>query len=503
MIFVSTRWGIGTSPDSAVYLGVARNLEEGRGMTVPFGADIDAALSQFPPIYSLLIRLVNATGLDIAMSARLIQAVLFGINIILLTTMGRDGAYEIHWGVILGAMLVLFISPFVENHLMAWSEPLFIFSGFTGLFFLSRYLDGGSRVLLIAAALWTSIAALTRYIGVAFILTGGLGILLWASVQGRRRGWQVLIFTLISFIPLGAWMLIGLISGSGSTGRELALHPFGRQHIWQSVETVAGWFYIPASLSGLLKISFIGLVGTILLTLLFVRQLPDPSNSSKNLLAKERDLPVIIRLMLIFIPIYVGLVLLSISFVDANTPLDNRILAPVLAAGLVLISHILSRPTYHAPRLSALRNLAVVGVMAIVALSIADRFELIQENYANGIGFNHTNWRKSQAMREVEKLTDEWIIYANSPEAIWLRTGKSAHKLPKPWNAMNLRENQEFLSELKVLEGRFEQEKGVIIYFDSVSGSSIPSEATLADYLPLIILEVVSDGAIYTVETGG
>jgi len=235
MILLGTRLGIGTSPDSAIYLGVARSFEAGKGLSVPFGAEIDAVLSQFPPMYPVLIRFVSAMGFDVLVSARLIQAILFGANIILLMIILNDCTHGMHLGTVLGGMLILFAPVVAEIHLMAWSEPLFIFSGFMGLFLLSKYLRSGSNQLLVVAALWTCLACLTRYSGIAFIVTGLLAIFLWGSSDNQKRGRDATIFTVISLIPLGIWMLSVFFSGRESTGRELIFHPFGRQHLWQAV----------------------------------------------------------------------------------------------------------------------------------------------------------------------------------------------------------------------------------------------------------------------------
>jgi len=69
-VLTATRWGIGASPDSVVYVGVARNLLEGRGLTVPFGGAGEALLTQFPPLYPATLAGLGLLGVDPLVAAR-------------------------------------------------------------------------------------------------------------------------------------------------------------------------------------------------------------------------------------------------------------------------------------------------------------------------------------------------------------------------------------------------------------------------------------------------
>ena len=69
-LLLATRLGIGLSTDSAVYIGAARNLESGRGLTVPFGREIGAPLTIAPPLFSAMLAMIGFFGLDPLTGAR-------------------------------------------------------------------------------------------------------------------------------------------------------------------------------------------------------------------------------------------------------------------------------------------------------------------------------------------------------------------------------------------------------------------------------------------------
>ena len=80
LALAASRHGVGASPDSVVYIGVARNLLAGRGLTEPFGALVDTPLTRYPPLYPALLAAGGPLGLDPLATARWISALLFGVR---------------------------------------------------------------------------------------------------------------------------------------------------------------------------------------------------------------------------------------------------------------------------------------------------------------------------------------------------------------------------------------------------------------------------------------
>ena len=84
VLTIATRWGIGLYADSIVYIGVARNILDGKG--VIFFNDVGeiTPVTQYPPFYSVTIALAGLVGLDPLEGARWISILFYVGNALLL-----------------------------------------------------------------------------------------------------------------------------------------------------------------------------------------------------------------------------------------------------------------------------------------------------------------------------------------------------------------------------------------------------------------------------------
>jgi len=76
-ILVATRWGIGVSPDSILYISGARALLAGQGFSLQSPGGEYAPITHFPPLYSGILAVVGLTGVEVGLAARLINALIF------------------------------------------------------------------------------------------------------------------------------------------------------------------------------------------------------------------------------------------------------------------------------------------------------------------------------------------------------------------------------------------------------------------------------------------
>jgi 4-amino-4-deoxy-L-arabinose transferase-like glycosyltransferase len=191
VVLTATNWGIGASPDSVVYIGGARSIILNMGfsmITVGGGAE---PITHHAPFYPLLLASTVSMNIDPVIGARWINALLFGLNILVVGTILRSVSIEnevnIYWISIVGSLFMLAAPIMLEIHVMAWTEPLFLFLGFSGFVLLAIYLQNSRRGYLILSGLMISLAFLTRYAGIALILSGVVGILLISSTSIKDR----------------------------------------------------------------------------------------------------------------------------------------------------------------------------------------------------------------------------------------------------------------------------------------------------------------------------
>jgi len=206
----TTRMGIGLDPDSTSYLGAARNILAGRGLSLPFTAYTDAndysPMTHFPPLYPLLLAGFGLGGIELPMAARIVAALLFALNISL-----AGGILYWHtrrW--LLTAIAVCWLGSALDLlmlHSMAWSEPLFILLTLVTILLLSNYAQSPNLPRLLGVALSASLAMLCRYAGAPWLLVGTIAPLIWGPRLWRHKIEHAGLFLLSSLGLVGAWFL--------------------------------------------------------------------------------------------------------------------------------------------------------------------------------------------------------------------------------------------------------------------------------------------------------
>src|SRR5262245_59310903 len=198
----ATRHGVGITPDSVVYLEAARNLAAGRGLVSSDEGVELRPLTRFPPAYPVAIALLSALGPDSLDAARWLALALLGANVGLVGLLVARSAPGARWLPAVGAGLIACSPEIAMLHGAALSEPLFLLLGFSGLLLLARHLEQPGDAALLAAALSIGLATLTRYVGLALVVTGLLAILLASNLPGRRRARSAALFAAASLLPI-------------------------------------------------------------------------------------------------------------------------------------------------------------------------------------------------------------------------------------------------------------------------------------------------------------
>ncbi|MCC6189292.1 MAG: hypothetical protein IT318_09670 [Anaerolineales bacterium] len=497
VLLVGTRWGVGASPDSAVYIGAAQNLLSGRGLTVPFGGQLDGPLTHFPPLYPILLAGLGQSVGGPAAAARWLAAVLFGANVLLAAVMVANTRSTAGWAPLAGAGLLLVAPTMVSLHSMAWSEPLFLLLGFSGLLLLAVYQEQGRWPALLAAGALLGLVTLTRYAGVAFVAAGVLALVALPGRPRRARLAAGLVLGAVSMAPLLAWSARNLALAGSATSRQLVFHPIGLGHARQALDTLAGWLLLPLEASTAAKLGVpLALVGGIAAIAAWHRRQAGAAVRGNWPGAALAAWPALIWQLILFSVVYVIFLAGSISLVDANTPLDDRILSPLYPAGAVVAAWLAGAawPSARRARWPAAGLLALAA--AFVALSAVRSAGWLAAGYEQGIGFNRRAWQASPSLMKVQALPEGSVLYSNAPEAIYLHTGRGAYQIPRQFSPVSQTMNGDYAAELAEMRRRL-GEGGFVVYFAGVRSSSGPSEAELVETLALQVTARTADGTLY------
>ena len=79
-MIIATHLGIGLYPDSIVYIGTARSILNGDGVRFLNDMGEIAPVTQYPPLYSLMIAVLGVLGLDPLDGARWISLCFYAAN---------------------------------------------------------------------------------------------------------------------------------------------------------------------------------------------------------------------------------------------------------------------------------------------------------------------------------------------------------------------------------------------------------------------------------------
>lgn len=483
----ATPYGIGSSPDSVVYIVGARSLVRGQGFGTPAIDGTVTPITHHAPFYSVLLAAGEFLGIEADQWARFLNGLLFAGSIFMLFLITRGFSQKnaaTRYALILLTAGLFITSPIlVEIFSMAWTEGLFIFLFLTSVYLLGDYLDHLSLRSLVLASLTGSLALLTRYAGVSMALAFALVILLFSRVTVRRRLRDALIFAGLSISPLVFWLLRNSLSAGTATSREFVFHPIGKPQIAQALTTLSSWLQIPAQASNLIKGLSLSIL-LIVLTWLLWRH-------------RNRRLPGTIALLVAYVPVFWIFLVFSLSFLDANTPLDGRILSTVFVSALILIGYLI----LQAVELQGFGRFLSYGLivlgLSILGLNLVKSAYYLEQARAGGIGFASLVWRDSELISHIDRYPREIAIYTNVPEPILLYTDRPVAALPKKMEIGKNQVNPAYQRELDEMMDKLADGQAVVVYFNTLRRSNLTEAAEIEKAAKIQMIGKKADGVIY------
>lgn len=460
IILSTSRFNVGVTSDSVAYISAARNIASGRGMTSMIGSPITAE----PPLYPIVLAVVNYVfKIDPLLSVRFINALLFGLIIYLsglLFTMHLKSSPVL---VLLGTVYVLVSRSLVDISLYAWTEALFVCFVLLYILFSEKYIEKRDTTSLVLLSLFTSLASLTRYIGIVLIPVGVIYILFFNQDNLAIKIRHFFLFGSISILPITAYFIRNyILSGSLMSYNPM---PFGENTFYEGVsniyhmantmfDNVLSWF-IPKRIvvRPFFIMSLIFVIG-------FIVFLAYKGNSKKlsNLLP--------IYPILLFVAAYTGSLLLILGI---HNHIEDRYLSPIFVP-TILVLLILAEKLMK-PLLGRLfpkyANILFVAVM-VVGL-VYPTYAMIQRTVyqmETGSGYTSETWNNSETIQYLlhhQSLESECAIYTNSKDAIFLLTGLKTKSSPR-------NELKGGASDISVLEGAWPLESNIcLVWFDNIT----------------------------------
>ena len=218
------------------YLSAAESLAAGEGLLSPGGGQ----MVLFAPFFPMAMAFLSLFGIEPVDGGRFLNAAAFGLLILVsgLWLSRRLESRLIALGVAVAVMAAL---PLAHAASTLMSEPLFILFTLLALMPLESFLNRRSGTpALVLAAVFAALAAVTRYMGAALIISAVLMLLSRRNAPVRERLRHGLTFGAISSLPLAAAMARNqLVSGTLTGDRSVA----SGQSLFDSLSQITVVFY--------------------------------------------------------------------------------------------------------------------------------------------------------------------------------------------------------------------------------------------------------------------
>lgn len=480
VLTITARSGPGVTPDSVAYLSAARSLLDGEGFRAPDGEPYVS----FPPLFPALIAAASLGVFDLTAAATALVAVSFGVTILVTGwTAGRTTGSSI--AALIAALAVLLSTPVLDAALHIWSElPFMAFTMLClGALALPNTRSPGrsSATATIAAAL----ATLTRYIGVTLTLTHVLTVLTRPGTAkvARLRGAAM---ALLGLIPLLLWLVRNqLVSGTPTGERYPAVVSFD-ENARAAIESLLGWL-VPIDA----PMRFRALLVLLLVVALLAILLPSIRDASRARRLLWTCLP-----FAGFCTLYLIYLILAAS-ITALDPIDNRLIAPLLPAAIVLTITLIAVAATSSERW---RTAGQIGALALLCLwlvaSAPNTVRLVQRATSDGIaGYADSTWQRSQTLAYLQAQLPSAVIYSNDPFAITYHTDRQARLSPRthPYRSPNAT-----VDDITDLRAALASGDDVyLVWFDAVPRDFLLSPAELAMILEVEPVARFDDGAVY------
>ena len=434
LLYATRTWGLGVSYDSVVYIQGSHDLS---AIPLPQPRDHGGEpLYWWAPVYPLALKLVGGTY-D---GARFLNAFLLLVGAILVGALAWKSIGR-RAGVVAGALYAFSPAVFV-THLNLLAEPLFLVLATLSLGLMAfRHPT--------AAGLAAAAATLTRYAGLPLILTGAL------VLRGRDRLW----FLAASLTPYALWIVRNELTAGEASGRQLRWHPLDWSIVERALRTTWHIFVTDGAVPSLtLPLVDAGLILQVVAVAAIVFALARADRSG---------MPPLVSASLVYAALYCGFLVLTVSVFDAGTPVDVRLLAPLVPSIVFTLAWLM--------RQTPIAAVALVCVFGIVTLQEARTVSLYGLDYSGRI------W--SAASFDGVSLPPG-PLRSNWPAAVAYFTGRSPDRLPKRIDGHTLDVSKSYERDLRELATATRNGKMTLVLLSDGFLQISPSGTPLADTAP-------------------
>lgn len=415
-------WGY---TDSVSYLATGRNIANGTGIGY-YEADGTFSYTTIQPFfYPLLVSPFALAGVDVVHAARWLGVAAFLLSICLggwlFLRTGKNPS--------LGVVTAILLGIFPHMVMMAsavMTESVFILILLLGAALLLNYFSKGSLRFLVTGALVIGLLPITKYVGVACLLSGALSVFFLSPGKFWKRIGLTALFSALAVVPVAACLgWVYSVEGHSLAARTFDLSLAARHfEDFRGIVTETIWKWLPYQETGkmfryLFKLAAItaGITGTLTLALLAQRRILQNEKT-------DQQAPDIHTFLFFWLASVCFLLVFAVThaFTLPTPDINNRTLLPLFVTTLISLVGFYSilQSTWF-PRSKLVASLPWL-VVALSLGSYIPRTLAVVDYYQPGDGLTAYAWDRSGTIEAVRGLPAGTPVISNDWELLMLWT---------------------------------------------------------------------------------
>jgi hypothetical protein len=154
----------------------------------------------------------------------------------------------------------------------------------------------------------------------------------------------------------------------------------------------------------------------------------------------------------------------SLTFFDASTRLNDRILSPVFLIGLILGIIILWKVLPIEEKIW-LKTIIIVLCISFIGMNFIRSASILREMKINGRGFTGRKWQASETIAAIGNLSPEVVIHTNEALPVYFITGRATNNIPEKIDPVKNQIPSDYESNLQNLLHSIDSCEGMLVIF--------------------------------------
>ncbi len=438
---------LGVSPDATNYITIARNINQGLGIT-----QNGILVTHWPPLYPIILAIAELlTGLDVMQLGIGVQSLM--LIVLAIYYFKSCQLLKINFQLQALWVITLFVSQPMTINYMYWSELPFTMFCTISFYTFIKHLETKNKNLLVQTGVFVGLAVITRYAGL-FLLPAYVLILMLQSGKVKTSLSAALRLVLPAILILAVWLFYAKFAPypHHSAGFPIAWHPVKLKVITDGFLRFGAWFMDNNLWSILLFLFCMGM-----LIYLF-------SKAKKTRRKQQSRFENNAFYIALIILAYFATILMSITFLHHSISLNNRYLAPMYPFFLMLLLLVLQ---YLWNSRVSKNSIRVWSLLVLINMGWAATYDW-KTHLQQGHGYNSLEFKPYVQLLPEITPADNKKIYSNAPDFIEFYSEQRAHYIPKTYITETLESNAAFQSQKATLISEINTAEAKLIYFDLV-----------------------------------